>query len=463
MVRIPILSTSLVVLGSSIGTVLAVTPVCSLASASRLAALKTSSSTTASTLGSPTYANIAETVFTTYINYYYSTSGRYLYASYGSTGTYSNYWNTAIAIQALLDYATFHNAHGIGGLGWGAATVVATVQDIVNTQKTLSGEANANLENGYNDDMSWMIHGLTKLYNHTSSATYVTMAQTLFDQVKLSDDTTCCGSYKGGVWWDTAHTSKATAAQLGITVAALKLGETGASTEYTKAQYLSYAQSHYSFWTSTPFTNRANGQIVDHEDTAGALTWWGFDYNNGLGAFDPPYLVTPGKLICTGCPYVETGIGAAVHLYLATGTASYLTDAALFTSYLLSSAQTVTVNGASVQILANNCGGCDGDCSQFHQVAMQYLMDYYNVLYNIANANKATTIQAQVDAACNLYEFLQHNVDALYNLARDTTKGSVNCNWNQLWNGQGTDGLQGSMNSAVSATSLFASLPVWVN
>ncbi|KAG8887699.1 hypothetical protein FRB98_009144 [Tulasnella sp. 332] len=424
MIKVSPLSASVAILASSISSVIAVTPVCSLASASRLAALKTSTTTHASTLGSPSYANIAEALFTTYINNYYSTSGRYLYASYSSTGTKSNYWNTAIAIQALLDYATFHNAYGIGGLGWGAATVVSTVEDIVTTQKTLSGENNANLEDGYNDDMSWMIHGLTKLYNHTSLATYITSAQTLFDQVKISDDTTCCGSTPGGVWWDMAHTSKATAAQMGITVAALKLAETGASTEYTKAQYLSYAQSHYSFWTSSPFTNRATGQIVDHEDTTGALTWWGFDYNNGLG------------------------IGAAVHLYLATGTASYLTDAALFTSYLMNSAQIVTVNGASVQILPNNCGGgCDGDCSQFHQVAMQYLMDYYNVLYNIANANKATTTQAQVDAACNLYEFIQHNVDALYNLARNIGTGTVNCNWNQQFT-SGTDGLQGSMVSS---------------
>lgn len=173
--------------------------------------------------------------------------------------------------------------------------------------------------------------------------------------------------------------------------------------------------------------------MVDHEDTAGSLTWWGFTYNNGLA------------------------LGAATHLYKATGQASYLTDAALFASYLLNG-QTLS-NGA--KILNNDCGSCDGDCSQFHQVSMQYLMEYYNLLYS--NLNKSD--QGQVDALCNVYNFVKNNVDALWNYARNTGTGSVNCQWNQGWSSSqgGTDGLQGSMNSAMSAAAQFASLPIYVN
>lgn len=93
---------------------------------------------------------------------------------------------------------------------------------------------------------------------------------------------------------------------------------------------------------------------------------------------------------------------------------------------------------------------------------MQYLMDYYNLLYAQINANKNGASQAQIDQVCGVYNFVKSNVDALWNLARNTNTGTVNCNWNAPYS-SGTDGLQASMNAALSATSLFASLPIWVN
>lgn len=98
----------------------------------------------------------------------------------------------------MLDYASFHSAHGIGGMGWGSDTVVSTVQDIIATQKTLSGQCDSSLRNGYNDDMSWMMHALAKLYSHNGQSSYISMAEVLFDTVKNSDDSTCawqCSSF----------------------------------------------------------------------------------------------------------------------------------------------------------------------------------------------------------------------------------------------------------------------------
>ncbi len=48
-------------------------------------------------------------------------------------------------------------------------------------------------------------------------------------------DTACCGASKGGVWWDTQHTQKATASNFGPVITALQLyGLTG------NASYLSF-------------------------------------------------------------------------------------------------------------------------------------------------------------------------------------------------------------------------------
>jgi hypothetical protein len=252
-------------------------PLCSLSSSARWSAFPTALQSYSAKQGS--YASYGESSFTTFINNMYDATNRRLRISYGSS-TVSNYWNSAIAWQGLLDYASFHDAHGIPGQGWGSATVVSTVQDLVTTQESLSGENDAQLRDGYDDDMSWAIHGLVKLWFHTGQQSYLDSATVLFDTVKAQDDTTCCGSHPGGVWWDTAHTSKATAAQAGITVAALRLMETSHATEYTQSQWLAYAQSHYSFW-KTNFVNTGNGQVCDHEDTSGNLVWWGFTYNNG--------------------------------------------------------------------------------------------------------------------------------------------------------------------------------------
>ena len=405
-------------------------PLCSLPSAARPAAFLSATLSYASTQGS--YALWAETAFTTFINNLYSYNDRHLLPQYGN-GDPAPYWNSAIGCQALLQYAAFHSQHGIPGLGWGADTVIQQVQYIVSN---LQGQYGTHLYDNYNDDMAWMIHALTLLHDTTNQSSYLTLAQSLLTYIQRSDDTTCCGTHPGGVWWDLAHTSKATAAQAGVTVAALRIVETAGTllNSSAKATLLAYAQSHYAFWT-TYFVNRQTGQVADHEDLTGALTWWGFSYNNALV------------------------LGAAVHLYNLTHDVTYLNDAALFTSYLLNNGRQVTINGTSATILANDCNGCDGDCSQFHQVGFHYLQEYYNLLLTLNLQSASTPTSTQLDAMCNLYTFLQHNVQSLWLNARDPSTGFFNCNWDAQFT-TGTNALQGSMNSAVSAFALFASTPI---
>ena len=129
----------------------------------------------------------------------------------------------------------------------------------------------------------------------------------------------------------------------------------------------------------------------------------------------------------------------------------------------LLSGMSVTVNGTSRTILVNDCGACDGDCSQFHQVSFHYLTEYYALLNTIAHSAGSSVTQAQLDAMCNVYTFLQSNIDSLWQNARNSNSGLFNCDWDAQYNPSlqnNINGLQGAENSAMSAFSLFASLPM---
>ena len=361
------------------------------------------------------YDSYANTAYGTFISKLYDSNQQRLLFSAGSDKP-SNYWNTAVALQSILHYAIFVQARAPKV----AAQIVGIVEGLVETQTKLN-QSDPQLRNNYNDDMAWMIHALTALYDYTGIPKYIDMATLLFDTIKQSDDTTCCGDMLGGVWWDLFHTSKATAAQAGVTIAALRLRETGAVTKYSDSYLLQYAAEHYAFWRQH-MVNLTNGQVCDNIHPDGVRTWWAFTYNNGLM------------------------LGAAVHLYKATQDKQYLADAKMYTHFLMQG-QTVSINGTKKTIMRNDCGECDSDASQFHQVSFQYLTQYYRLLHQLGEP---------VD---ELYAFLQAHVDSLWINARDPQTGLFNCNWDAPFS-KGVEGAQGAMNSALSAFSLFTMLPL---
>ena len=282
------------------------------------------------------------------------------------------------------------------------------------------------------------MHALTALYDRTHNSTYLDMATLLFDTVMQSDDTTCCGSWKDGVWWDLAHSSKATAAQAGVTMAALRLRESNAS-KYSQEFYLEYAAHHYWFWRLYMVDN-STGQVCDNINLKGRKSWWSFSYNNGLM------------------------LGDAVHLYHATNDSRYVDEARFLAAYLVNSGMNVSINGSTRRILADDAGnGCSNDVAEFHQVGYQYLTEYYRLLLQLSTSGQARAgsgLEWVVDDACAMYDFLQANVDSLWQNARHSVNGTTVYDCNFSGRNEGTPGLQGSMNQAVSAFSLFADLPV---
>ncbi len=155
-------------------------------------------------------------------------------------------------------------------------------------------------------------------------------------------DTTCCGPVKGGVWWDTQHTQKATASNFGPVITAVQLFQHTNNNTYlafakqartkngeslsaqlgcdcastttsaqassgidahihtrTRARARSFLPPHaevilcchahgpwcivatqvYTFWWTT-MANTTSGQIADHINApSGDLVWWSFTYN----------------------------------------------------------------------------------------------------------------------------------------------------------------------------------------
>jgi len=181
--------------------------------------------------------------------------------------------------------------------------------------------------------------------------------------------------------------------------------------------------------------NNETGQVCDSINTKGVRNWWSFTYNNGLM------------------------LGAAVHLYNATLDKSYLIDAQLLSSFLMKG-QTVSINGTQRVIMINDCDGCSNDGSEFHQVSFQYLTEYYRLLFQLQQQQQLQRRFARVSAQLGeLYTFLQANIDSLWLNARSNDSGLFNCNWDAPFN-KGDDGLQGTMNTAMSAFSLFATLPL---
>ncbi|MHB8416758.1 MAG: glycoside hydrolase family 76 protein [Myxococcales bacterium] len=257
----------------------------------------------------------------------------YLASSWASSGGASNsatgYWTFAQGFDAVLD-AAFRTGGFRGTLD--------TFYDAASSEKT---GYSSGFSSNYYDDESWMTLALIRAYDFSGDATFLTTAESVYADIEGAWDTSCCGAIPGGLWWDRAHTQKATASNAGPVIAGVRLASrTG------NAADLSFAQQAYGYWRSN-FVNAAN-QVADHIDAAtGNLVWWKFTYDEGLM------------------------IGAALELHEATGGAAYLADARAFAAWMLANETETT--GAGPVLFDGTNANCNGDCEQFKGIGYRYL------------------------------------------------------------------------------------------
>jgi len=335
------------------------------------------------------YDGYANAALESFVDHFWNSQAKNVNWVFPSDGTFTQYWIYAESYNAVIDGAWRTNNDNYKDL-------ISEFYDTQNSQGWFRS---------YYDDENWMAMALIEAYQLTNTDSYLHTAEILVQNIMTAWDTTCCGSHPGGIWWDTAHTQKATASNAGPVIACSLLYIVTKNTTY-----LDFAMKVYNYWNSTMINSQY--QVADHIDTSGSIVWWQFTYDNGLM------------------------VGAAVSLYEATNDASYLTQARNFASFMLSKEITQTTYGAVLYDGTNS--GCSGDCMQFKGPAFRYLMWLWN-------ADKSSN--------GDIYTFLQNNVDSLWNLARDTQYNTFAINWA----GPSQTTIYASQqNAAVVATNLFA-------
>jgi predicted alpha-1,6-mannanase (GH76 family) len=312
-----------------------------------------------------TYHARADQALQSFLLKFWDGGQQYLSQNYPSSNSLTGYWTFAQGWDALLDGVERTGGRQYLGL----------------IESFYLGQNQRGWYSGYYDDECWMTLALMRAYDLTTNLTYLNEAQAIYADIEGGWDNTCCGPAVGGLWWDKAHTQKATAANAGAALAGARLYErTG------NAAYLSFAQQVYSFWF-TNMVDQSTFQVCDHLDTDGTKVWWQFTYNEGLM------------------------IGASVELNRATGSATYLNNANNIAGFMTAHEIISTAYGNALYDGDN--AGCGGDCHEFKGPAYRYLMLLY----------QQNTTKSQYSYV------LRSSANAVWNLARNTNSTVFAVNW----------------------------------
>jgi predicted alpha-1,6-mannanase (GH76 family) len=294
---------------------------------------------------------------------FWSQGEDYFAAAWPAAGRMTEYWTFAQAFDAVLD----------GVERTGGARYAGLVETLYQAQDRRGWQRD------FFDDESWMAIALLRAHDLTGDPRYLGRAASLVEDIAANAvDAGCCGATPGGLWWDRAHTQKATASNAGAVIAAARLYErTG------EARWLAFAQKTWDWWRAN-MVDPGTGQVADHLDRSGNKLWWRFTYNEG------------------------TMIGAAVALHHATGDPGYLGDAHRIAAFVVDHETRPTPLG---NVLFDGAS-CSGDCEQFKGIAHRYL---------------AALAAADPDPA--LDALLRADGEALWTLARAPSSDTFAVDW----------------------------------
>jgi predicted alpha-1,6-mannanase (GH76 family) len=319
---------------------------------------------------------------------------QYLNALSPSNGSITGYWTFAQAFDAVLDGV--ERTDGQGYSEW-----IETFYD--------GREARGWLV-GFFDDEAWMTLALIRAHDLTGEAEYLDQAMIIYqDIIDEGWDETCCPGHAGGIWWDKAHTQKATASNGGPVIAGVRLWE-----RTDNSMYLDFAEQVYQFWWDH-MVNQESFEIFDHMDPDGSRAFGDLTYNHGLM------------------------ISAALALHRATGQAHYLDEAHGFGDYLSSA----PIEQSSVgPVLHDDLGTeCEGDCAAWKGIGFRYLVE---LLAHDPNHENAAQYR----------DVLESSVEAMWTLARNDSDL-----FGAFWEGPvpTTAGVE-AQGSAAMALNLYAKL-----
>jgi predicted alpha-1,6-mannanase (GH76 family) len=312
-----------------------------------------------------TYQARADQALQSFLLKFWNGGQQYLRNKFPDDGSLTGYWTYAHGWEALLDGVERTGGQQYAGL----------------IESFYLGQFQRGWLDGYYDDECWMTMAAVRAYDLTGTQKYLDAAVYLYTDITNAWDTTCCGAITGGLWWDKAHTQKATAANAGAALAGARLySRTGNSA------FLAFAQQAYSWWYAN-MVDAASYQVCDHINTDGTKVWWRFTYNEGLM------------------------IGASLALYDATADPGYLAKAHNIAGYMI--AHEVIASAYGPVLYDGDNSGCGGDCHEFKGPAYRYLMQLY----------------ARDTSRAGYSNVLRASVDAIWNLARDPSATTFSVNW----------------------------------
>ncbi len=290
----------------------------------------------------------ADTLTNAYNSAFFSLSGSNGSYANDTTGGGMGFWTGAEEIEMLEDAYDRSNS----------STYKTMITELINGFVAKNGSNWSG--NKFNDDILWAVIACSRGYQITGNTTFKSLAKTNFDVVYSRGYDTVLG---GGIWWNTDKGSKNACDNGPAIIAACYI-----YTMYNDSTYLTKAQSIYSWERATLF-NTTTGNVRDHINADGTISYTGLTYNEG------------------------TFIGAANYLYTITGTAQYLSDAQLGASY--TQTNLCDANGIMPQYSTT------GDLSGFNGIFIRWLGrfakdrglwdNYYDWMY--ANATAAWSVR----------------------------------------------------------------------
>jgi len=273
----------------------------------------------------------------------------------------AGYWIYAQALDAVLD----------GVERTGGARYLGLVDSLAD------GQAARGWSSDYYDDENWLALALLRGFDLTGDGAFLERAKLLYADIMAAWDETCCGAQPGGIWWNRAHTQKATASNGGPVITGVRLAErTG------DASYLEFAVKVYAYWAAQ-MIDPVTHQVLDHIDPDGHAVDWKFTYNEGVM------------------------LGGALALHRATGEARYLDDARARAAFMVAEETVATPLGP---VLSD--GACGGDCQMFKGIGYRYLAE-------LARFEPDPEIDAVLAASA----------EAVWTLARDPATGHFGPEW----------------------------------
>jgi predicted alpha-1,6-mannanase (GH76 family) len=275
---------------------------------------------------------------------------QYFDAAEPTTNNRTGYWTFAQAFDAVIDGVERTGSRRYRGL-------IPTLY---------AAQNGSTWRSDYYDDENWLALALMRAYDLTGNRAYLDRALALFLEITAAWDST--SAHPGGIWWDRAHTQKATASNAGPVISGVRL-----SARTGDPAHLTFARQVYDFWF-TNMTVAATYEVRDHMNPDGTIAAGRLTYNEGLMS------------------------GAALALHAATGEARFRTEAHGFARRLATTISKTTPVG---RVLADGTNtSCTGDCPQWKGIGYRYLAAAFRD--DPSRPEYLPVLQASVEAAWTL-------------------------------------------------------------